>query len=90
VALRDFFVQPENHDHVIIGPYDYPQEGPAGQLPQGRDMVLIAWHRIQLCRAVSLPVAVAFVRHYTTPSHVLPLGKPAGYRGEAPEAGAGI
>ena len=45
-----------------------PQDGPAGALPPGRSMVLVAWHRIQLCRRVSLPVAVAFYRWYATPT----------------------
>ena len=87
-AVRAYFQPAADHDHAIVAPYDYPQDGPAGALPPGRSMVLVAWHRIQLCRDVSLAVAVAFYRWYATPTRSLPLPwKPAGYRGEAPEAG---
>ena len=87
-ALRSYFQPAADHDHAIVAPYDYPQDGSAGALPHGRDMVLVAWHRIQLCRDVSLQVAVAFYRWYATPTKSLPLPwKPVGYRGEAPEAG---
>jgi Protein of unknown function (DUF3105) len=90
LPLRTFFNQSGNDNHVIVAPYDYVGQGSAGKLPAGRDMVLVAWHRIQLCRTASLPVAVAFVRSYTTPSRLLPFGTPKGYRGEAPEAGLSI
>jgi hypothetical protein len=70
-------------DRVIIAPYSYPDQGTAGQLPDGVGMALVAWHRMQTCSSVSLPVAFAFTSKYSAP--------PAAgqtYAGEAPEAGA--
>ena len=45
---------------IIIAPYDYPDQGAAGQLPAGVQMAVVAWHRLQTCTAVSLPVAFGF------------------------------
>jgi hypothetical protein len=70
-------------DRVIIAPYSYPDQGTAGQLKDGVGMALVAWHRMQTCSSVSLPVAFAFTSKYSAP--------PAAgqtYAGEAPEAGA--
>ncbi len=70
-------------DRVIIAPYSYPDQGTAGQLPDGVQMALVAWHRMQTCSSVSLPVAFAFTSKYSAP--------PAAgqtYAGEAPEAGS--
>ena len=72
-------------DRVLIAPYDYPAEGEAGQLPSGVQMALVAWHRLQTCTSVSLPVAFAFTSKLSAP--------PAAdqtYAGEAPEAGGAI
>ena len=72
-------------DRVIIAPYSYPDQGTAGQLPAGVQMALVAWHRMQTCSSVSLPVAFAFTSKYSAP--------PAAgqtYAGEAPEAGAAL
>jgi hypothetical protein len=72
-------------DRVIIAPYSYPDQGTAGQLPAGVGMALVAWHRMQTCSSVSLPVAFAFTSKYSAP--------PAAdqtYAGEAPEAGAAL
>ena len=44
---------------MIIAPYSYPDQGTAGQLPDGVQMALVAWHRMQTCSSVSLPVAFA-------------------------------
>ncbi len=60
--IERFFAQPGERDHVIVAPYDYPNQGSAGALPAGQAMVLVAWHHIQRCRDVSLPVARAFVQ----------------------------
>jgi uncharacterized protein DUF3105 len=83
--LAAFFSRPDEIDHVIVAPYDYPDQGPAGALPPETSMALISWHRRQLCRDVSLPVAFAFVSDYrfdpVTPSR---------YLGEAPEPGVPI
>jgi hypothetical protein len=70
-------------DRVIVAPYSYPDQGAAGQLPHGVQMALVAWHRLQTCSSVSLPVAFAFTSKYSAP--------PAAgqtYAGEAPEGGA--
>ncbi|HEY7660246.1 MAG TPA: DUF3105 domain-containing protein [Actinomycetota bacterium] len=68
---------------VIVAPYDYPDQGEAGSLPAGSDMALVAWHRLQTCAQVSLPVAFSFTADYSAP----PFGQRP-YLGEAPEAGA--
>lgn len=70
-------------DRVIVAPYDYPDQGDAGQLPDGVNMALAAWHRLQSCGAVSLPVAFEFTSRFSAP----PWGDRQ-YEGEAPEAGA--
>src|SRR5438132_5433470 len=59
--IRSFFRQGDERNHVIVAPYDYPDQGPAGQLPSGRQMALVAWHRLQYCSQPNLPVAYAFV-----------------------------
>lgn len=84
-ALGDFFAKPENRDHVIVAPYDYPGQGAAGALPEGVGMALVAWHRMQTCATPSLPVAAAFVLRYATPTRTTPFCKPSGYQGDAPE-----
>jgi hypothetical protein len=84
-VLGDFFGKPENSDHIIVAPFDYPDQGVAGTLPDGVGMALVAWHRMQTCTTVSLPVAVAFALHYATPTRTAPFCKPSGYQGEAPE-----
>ena len=63
-----------------MAPYDYP--GPGGRLAAGKQMVLVAWHRIQPCDSLSLPVATAFVKLYHYDS-----SDPGAYRGAAPEPG---
>lgn len=70
-------------DRVIVAPYDYPDQGEAGQLPEGVNMALVSWHRLQSCGAVSLPVAFDFTSRFSAP----PWGDQP-YEGEAPEAGA--
>jgi hypothetical protein len=83
--LGAFFAQAANRDHVIVAPYDYPDQGAAGTLPGDVGMALVAWHRIQTCRTPNLPVAVAFVQRYSTPTRTAPFCKPRGYAGDAPE-----
>ncbi|HEY7667396.1 MAG TPA: DUF3105 domain-containing protein [Actinomycetota bacterium] len=70
-------------DRVIVAPYDYPDQGAAGQLPSGVNMALVAWHRLQSCGAVSLPVAFDLSSRLSAPSW-----GDRTYEGEAPEAGA--
>ena len=89
-ALKAFYDQKVSaasvgQDRVIVAPYNYPDQGSAGQLPDGVQMALVAWHRMQTCSSVSLPVAFAFTSKYSAP--------PAAgqtYAGEAPEAGAAL
>jgi hypothetical protein len=86
--LKDFYEQrlsdaQVGQDRVIVAPYDYPGDG--GQLLQGVTMSLAAWHRLQSCSQVSLPVAFDFTSQYAAPTA---LGRD--YVGEAPEAGAGL
>src|SRR5207247_2148664 len=40
--IKDFFSDPAHNDHVIVAPYSYPDQGAAGGLPSGTDMVLVA------------------------------------------------
>jgi hypothetical protein len=89
-ALTTFFGQAANRDHVIVAPYDYPDQGTAGRLPPGVGMAEVAWHRLQTCATPSLPVAAAFVQRFATPTQAVPFGRPRGYEGEAPEAGYAI
>lgn len=70
-------------DRVIVAPYDYPDQGAAGQLPAGTAMALVAWHRLQTCTDVSLAAAFDFTSQYGSPTYN---GRP--YKGVAPEPGA--
>jgi hypothetical protein len=70
---------------VIVGPYDYPDQGAAGQLPAGSEMVLVAWHHMQSCERVSLGAAQDFIGGYRFNS-----ARPADYKGDAPEQGLAI
>lgn len=72
---------PVGQDRVIVGPYDY--EGAGGQLPEGVQMALVAWHRLQTCATPSLEVAFDFTSQYSAPTT-----QDREYAGEAPEAGA--
>ena len=83
--ITAFFNDPAHQDHVIVAPYDYPDQGSSGKLPAGKQMVLVAWHHIQECSQLSLAVAFNFVAHYRFPA-------PASesYKGDAPEQGVPI
>jgi hypothetical protein len=70
-------------DRVIVAPYDYEAQGGAGSLPDGSQMALVAWHRLQTCGEPSLEVALDFTSRFAAPAS---LGRD--YEGEAPEAGA--
>jgi Protein of unknown function (DUF3105) len=84
-GIQAFFERPAQRDHAIVALYDYPDQGAAGTLPEGAGMALVAWHRLQLCDRLSLPVAFAFVLRYRfDPLH------PDRYQGEAPEPGVPI
>jgi hypothetical protein len=71
-------------DRVIVAPYDVPGD-PAGLLPEGRQMALVAWHRLRLCDRVDLAVAYDFTSQYGFPT-----SSGRDYLGEAPEPGAAI
>ena len=77
--LQTFFLKKDETAKVIIAPYNYPNQGTAGKLPAGKQMVLVAWHRMDTCSKVSLPVAFDFVYHYDSGFRV------RDYKGEAPE-----
>ncbi len=84
-TLQTFFEKANEKTKVIVAPYDYPDQGAAGQLPAGKQMALVAWHHTQTCSQVSLPVAYDFVAHYRSPT---PKGE--SYKGDAPEPQAAI
>jgi len=86
--LKAFYGQRQSEvsvgqDRVIIAPYDYPDDGTAGQLPAGVQMALVAWHRLQTCTAVDLAVAFDFTSQYEFPVYD---GRT--YKGVAREPGA--
>ena len=72
--LIAFYTQPAadpdiGQAKIIIAPYDYPDQGAAGQLPAGVQMAVVAWHRLQTCTAVSLPAAFGFSSVYEVPGY---------------------
>jgi hypothetical protein len=73
-----------NQDRVIVAPYDYPDQGAAGQLPDGVEMALVSWHILQTCAQVSLPVAFDFTSQYAFPTYG---GR--SYAGQSPEGERG-
>lgn len=73
-------------DHVILALYDYPDQGGQGSLPEGRDLALVAWHRLQVCDEVSADVVGSFVDRFRIPTGGPP---PPNYPQDgAPEPGA--
>jgi hypothetical protein len=66
--LQTFFAKGSEKAKVIVAPYNYPDQGTAGQLPTGKQMVLVAWHRMQTCTKISLPVAFKFAVNYRSPA----------------------
>ena len=78
--IETFFDRSGERNHLIVAPYDYPSSGAAGRLPAGREMALVAWHRLQLCDRPSLAVAYAFAHSFR-----FDLWQPTAYRGVAPE-----
>ena len=83
--ITAFYQDPAVGGHVIIAPYDYPNEGEAGRLPEGFTMALVAWHYEQLCERVNLGAAFGFSADYATPTF---RGRP--YLGDAPEPSVAI
>ena len=87
--IEDFYQRTDaavGASKVIVAPYDYPEQGDAGRLPDGVGMALTAWHRLRTCSSTDLAVAFDFTtRLATAPNDA---GVP--YEGEAPEPNAGI
>jgi hypothetical protein len=81
--IKDFFGDPANGNKVIMAPYNFPDQGAAGRLPDGKQMALTAWHSTQNCDRPNFDVARAFVLQYAANGR-------GAYRGSAPEAGAPI
>lgn len=84
-AGSDFFRDPENIDHVVVAPYDYPDQGASGSLPEGKAMALVSWHHVQLCDDANVTAVEEFLSQYRFPT----LGG-GEYLGDAPEQGAPI
>jgi Protein of unknown function (DUF3105) len=89
-AITDFYGRRVSdavvgQDRLIVAPYDYPDQGAAGSLPAGKQMALVAWHRLQLCDQVNLAVAFDFTSQYSFPT-----AADRNYLGEAPERGASM
>jgi Protein of unknown function (DUF3105) len=84
-AIKDFYEQSDDvgQGRVIVAPYDYDQAG--GQLPQGTQMALVAWHKLQTCAQPNLAVAFDFTSQYSFPPAM-----DRQYQGEAPEPGASM
>lgn len=88
--LLAFYGQPQSdadigQAKIIVAPYDFADQGDAGQLPAGAQMVLVSWHRLQTCASVSLPVAFDFSSQYEVPGYA---GRT--YQGVAREPGAAM
>ncbi len=89
-AITDFYGRRVSdaavgQDRLIVAPYDYPDQGAAGSLPTGKQMALVAWHRLQLCDQVNLAVAFDFTSQYSVPT-----AADRKYIGVAPEPGASM
>lgn len=81
--IRAFYGDEEVGDRVIVAPYDYPEQGPAGVMPAGSRMSLVSWHHVQSCDELDLGAAFGFTSSYAAP----PFGQRQ-YLGNAPEAGS--
>lgn len=66
-AIKAFYNQTANvgQAKVIVAPYDFPDQGAQGSLPDGVQMALVAWHRLQTCAQPSLAVAFDFTSQYS-------------------------
>ncbi|HEU4356370.1 MAG TPA: DUF3105 domain-containing protein [Actinomycetota bacterium] len=81
--IQDFYAEPDVGSRVIVAPYDYPDEGDAGALPQGTQMALVSWHHVQTCAEANLGAAFGFTARWSAPPF-----EGEDYLGEAPEPGA--
>ncbi len=81
--VKDFYAQTNDvgQSKIIVAPYDYPSQGVAGVLPNGIQMALVAWHRLQTCAQANLAAAYSFSSQFD-------IATPGGhYVGEAREPG---
>ena len=78
--IKAFYEDGSNGEKVIVAPYDYPDQGEAGQLPAGTDMALVAWHFVQDCEVPNLAASYGFVNDYRATQ-----ANAENYKGEAPE-----
>jgi Protein of unknown function (DUF3105) len=64
--IKQFYSQSDNvgQAKVIVAAYDYPSQGAAGVLPNGIQMALVAWHRLQTCAQPNLAAAYSFTSQY--------------------------
>jgi hypothetical protein len=88
--LKEFYDQKlasqnVSQDRVIVAPYNYPDQGAAGHLPDGVQMALVSWHRMETCGQVSLPAAFDFTSQYAFPTF-----DERPYLGDSPEAERGL
>ncbi|HEX5950746.1 MAG TPA: DUF3105 domain-containing protein [Actinomycetota bacterium] len=83
--IQDFYADPEVGARVIVAPYDYPDQGEAGALPEGTQMALVSWHQVQTCAAVNLGAAFGFTARYGFPTF-----EGEDWLGNAPEPGAAM
>jgi Protein of unknown function (DUF3105) len=65
--IRAFYSQKANvgQSKIIVAPYDYSDQGVSGSLPNGVQMAVVAWHRLQTCATPSLAVAFNFTSQYS-------------------------
>ena len=83
--IVEFFAGSGLGGKVIVAPYDYTDQGPAGQLPGETQAAFVAWHRMRTCERLDIAAAFAFVADYASPTYG---GRT--YLGEAPEPNVGI
>jgi hypothetical protein len=72
--LLAFYGQPPSDANIgqakiIVAPYDYPDQGTAGQLPSGVQMAVVAWHRLETCSSLNLAVAFDFSSQFEVPGY---------------------
>jgi Protein of unknown function (DUF3105) len=80
--IRNFYNRSDVGSRVIVAPYDYPDQGAAGTLPNGEQMSLVAWHHVQTCARPNLAAAFGFTSSYAAPTF-----EQRRYKADAPEAG---
>ncbi|MEX2274179.1 MAG: DUF3105 domain-containing protein [Actinomycetota bacterium] len=78
--MTSFYGEEANGEKMIVAPYDYPDEGAAGQLPPGVEMSLVAWHYVQECESANLAASYGFVNDFRATQ-----ANAENYKGEAPE-----